>query len=327
MRYLAPLTLVLSATVGTQWVETQSGQLRIELIEIGRTFGADVSSNAVAVNHRGVVAINLARPGRPNAAYTWSASRGLRLHVEAAAPRDINNRGHLVGTTACEESGCTQSGFVWTPTTGVQNLGDFIPEAVNEKGDMAGTCTDTSTACVRIAGRVITIAPALSIAQDINEKGVVAGALMDEATDGRWHPFVWSPSEGLRLLDDSGAEHGSANAINDSGQAVGTLTRFENERPFTAATRWRRIGRIVATHPDPTVALGVNNIGRVVGYGGTDAGVAEYAILWRLGKIIALPRGSHTNAIAFDINNSGLVAGTGFSPNQNSTALIWRIHE
>jgi uncharacterized membrane protein len=323
------VAVLLVLTVGAERTQSQSEPLRIELIDFGRQFDASVAlSSAAAVNDRGVVVGTVDRVDGSRAVFTWTRANGARIRIEDASASDINNRGEIVGRRFCGGGCWPPAGFRWSGSTGLRDLGQFLPNAINESGDMAGECS--GRACASIARRLRMIAPLVSVANGINEDGAVAGSWYDEAA-ARNRPFTWSLATGRRLLDDSGADGGGAIAINDFGQVVGVLFRPFGDGHATVATRWRRIGRITAVHPNhSTQANAVNNIGRVAGHASAlDPGdeSSPYPILWRLGRVIKLPLGRYSAGVALDINSSNQIAGYLWGEGVRGTAVMWRVIE
>jgi probable HAF family extracellular repeat protein len=80
--------------------------------------------------------------------------------------------------------------------------------------------------------------------------------------------------------------NGSANGINDQGTIVGTSWHTDSSGNVTSQWAIRWIG-LVAYHLNWTTgfagALGVNNSGRIVGWGNTSTGVS-HAVLWQSGQ-------------------------------------------
>ena len=95
--------------------------------------------------------------------YVWDERLGFRIVIADAIARDVNDGGDVVGLQyGCgpETPGvsCEPRGFVWNESTGLQDLGAFWPETVDDNGDMQGTCRgeapDVVLACVMRGGTV-----------------------------------------------------------------------------------------------------------------------------------------------------------------------------
>jgi uncharacterized membrane protein len=313
MRYFAVVGLLF--TIGL--LDAQA-QRTIRHIDIG---GAYTRSFALAVNGHGLV-VGEGSMGDSHAMFTWTAARGLREVLPNASPADVNNRGQVVGTIACVE--CVERGFVWTASSGVRELGDFYPFAINESGDMAGECGADKRPCAMIGGQRF-ISASAGRATGINESGVVSGTRIIP-TSGAQRAFVWTRTGGRRELNHAPWGQGDARAINDFGQVVGALTGNPAgpEAGNFVAVRWREIGRITAVHTDPTVAFAVENHGWVVGLASSAAQNAIYPILWRNGRVTRLPLGVNgVSGYASDINESGVIAGVVSLANFTNRATVW----
>jgi hypothetical protein len=89
-----------------------------------------------------------------------------------------------------------RAGFSWSAAIGLKDLGNFFPYAVNNRGEMAGTCGE-STPCAVIGGSVVEIPvdSDFAIAFDISDRGVVAGWMygpVDEEGGRGPVAFTWS---------------------------------------------------------------------------------------------------------------------------------------
>jgi hypothetical protein len=293
----------------------------VRLIEIG-TPEPDRWFTPVALNSHGVV---LGMVGRNQdisrlSAYTWTRKGGFRFILNSAEPRDINDRGTIVGISrVCGSSGCEARGFMWTPSRGVRDLGDFWPHTINDKGSMAGYCQNRdfgSSPCARIGGRTHVFSGFDNIL-DINEHNVVVG--FTHGANGV-RAVMWSPGLGLRDLDGTSELGGVAFAINDGGMIVG-----EGKNPATTWTRnaaiWTPLGR--AEFPDPgSIAYGISNRGWIVGHA-----EGHRPALWLLGpRLVLLPVPADAMASSFNaalhVNNAGHIAGHVLVDGQER-ALFW----
>jgi probable HAF family extracellular repeat protein len=115
-------------------------------------------------------------------------------------------------------------------------------------------------------------------------------------------------------LTDLGTPEGRqcfASDLNNRGQAVGTIQRFETSFPFhvSHAFLWDS-GRLIdlgSLGGDWSTSIAINDRGQVVGGSATPDFGGEHAFLWEAGRMTDLgaPRGSSR---AFAINNRGQVA-------------------
>ncbi len=149
----------------------------------------------------------------------------------------------------------------------------------------------------------------------INNAGQVAGRT---AQGGRSVPYLWSPTTGLRVLPvPSGDPSGAATALNEAGVAAGYWSG-----PFVdRGMRWGNDGSFLELLPQNNQVMGINDAGQMVG--GPSGGVGY---LWQAdGSAVRLPSLDSTRPLApRDINNLGVVVGTGFVDNTNRLAFMWQ---
>jgi probable HAF family extracellular repeat protein len=164
----------------------------------------------------------------------------------------------------------------------------------------------------------------------INAQGLIVGS--DRDSGGVVRALVWNasdPTAAPLVLPDfgSGAE---ALGINDAGLIVGT--------DFTSALLWNAsdpTAAPVVLGPVPDFgasgqffATGINDSGRVVGYG-TGAGGFEAALLWSADDPAAEPAilsdaDPNGRPIAWSVNGQGEVVGNGNDPAAGTYhALLW----
>ena len=117
--------------------------------ELIGSFGSYQMTVPRAINDARQVAGYVTHSGTPSgfSAFLWSRRDGFHLLLQDAVATDINNRGDVVGWRfECVQepwgSSCASKGFIWNERTGFRDLGEFSPNAVNENGDMAGTCVN-----------------------------------------------------------------------------------------------------------------------------------------------------------------------------------------
>ena len=268
---------------------------RVDLTRIGSVPGAQFTT-PTALNDRGQVVLSVRIDGASHA-YLWTRQTGFELISPHAFPLDINNRGEVVGlSTSCLPTHCISTGFAWTAKHGFRDLGNFLPVALNERGDMAGNC---GTACAYVRGELRTFNGV--VASGINDHGDAVGF---DVNDDNETAFSWPRRGGVVPLGPNTAED-----INNAGTIVG------RSGPFAVA--WSRHGvRRTAPRLD-TVAVAINASGWVAG---TEFGeAAPRAFAWEPATNLFVhlgPEGSMAN----DINNRGEVVGT-----SNGDAVIWRL--
>ena len=141
---------------------------------------------------------------------------------QGGVANDINNHGTIVGHIVYK---CIPSGFMWTEADGDVDLGGFVPNAINDRGQMAGSCVEELSQnfqfrpCFWEDDSSITDlsdGARFGAAFDINDRGEVVGQVELSA-------FVWSPRTGTVRLPTElpGQSVASAAAINDRGLIAG----------------------------------------------------------------------------------------------------------
>jgi probable HAF family extracellular repeat protein len=179
----------------------------------------------------------------------------------------------------------------------------------------------------------------------INEQGEAVGQAETAATDTdgedfcgfgtnlTCRPFIWQNGE-KRALPTLGGNNGLATAINNRGQIAGkaqTKVADSGCPPYQIAPPvvWEK-GKAqqlptVAGDPDG-YALGINDLGQIVGGTGTCSAGDLHAVLWENGNVIELPNlGSISfGNEAFAINNRGEIVGEVSSPDGATFyAALW----
>jgi probable HAF family extracellular repeat protein len=147
-------------------------------------------------------------------------------------------------------------------------------------------------------------------------------------------PFLWQ-KEVMTPLATLGGKNGSANGINERGDAVGTA---ENAFPDTtclvgfvfAQTKpviWVRgdIKELPTIDGDPDgIATSVNEHGQVVGASGNCTSLS-HALLWQEGTVTDLGTLEGLQFVPLDINNAGQVVGFASSPDGTIlVAFLWQ---
>lgn len=281
------------------------------ITDIG-TFGGN-ESFAAQVNDRGEVAgvaanatadpYNFFGWGTQADAFLWRGGTAHDLGTLGgpdSAANWINNSGQVAGWAYTNDIPNSQTGiptnhpFLWEPRI----------KTMRDLGTIGGTNT--------------------SQLNGLNERGEVVGQ-MSIAGDIDYHAFVWT---GKRLIDlgTLGGPNSSAFAINDAGDVAGEAevssgcgSSFPH---FTHATLWRNDKKLdlgVLRGASYSFALGMNAKDQVVGFSGVCNGVFS-AFLWEHGSLVDLNSivGHHPKfhlGGAFGINDSGEIAGVGYTSN------------
>lgn len=184
---------------------------------------------------------------------------------------------------------------------------DSWAEDVNDLGQVVGAMSDT--AGVRHAffwdphGGLSILFGSESYANAINNHGEVVGQARDPA--GPWNAFIWNKANGLRFIPGMNG----ANDINDLGHVVGQVSGGR-------AALWDSVNGTTRTvcNDINSVALGINNLDQVVGYGRTTLPANNMvAFVWQngpYGGALTYLQNAGLGSVAEDINNDGRIVGT-----------------
>lgn len=244
----------------------------------------------------------------------------------------INDSGAVVGY--CTNGGSAERPVLWTPTGGMRDIGTLggdVAEAaaINNSGSVAGyselagdviyhAFLWTKTTAMEDLG---TLGGSSSFAHAINNVGQVVGESY-VAGNSEYHVFLWSQSTGMQDLGTlPGLTTCFGNAINDSGQVVGSCQQLPGASPgraflWTKATGMIDLGTLGG---ESSQARGINSSGEVVGLADTPDNVI-HAFYWTQNGGMQEIVTPGTASQAFAVNDSGEVAGA-FFPSQ--TAFIW----
>ena len=210
---------------------------------------------ATAINDRGDVAgAAMVTDGAGSYPFIWIAKEGLRLLDEFPGGRatDINNKGEVVGILPGGGSEM-DLGFLWSEAEGAVHLGTFLPDSINDKGLIGGSCSDWVTtipqACLWADGVITSIAlpspsgACCSMGIWVNEHGMSAGC----ALQGGCQPFVRTRRGELVLLDvPSDARIVQVHALNSRGETVGEAFSHDPYAPSTML-QWDAQGAVTYT--------------------------------------------------------------------------------
>jgi probable HAF family extracellular repeat protein len=267
---------------------------------------------------------------------------------DGSGAQGINSLGQVVGnsrTAPLINDPVPVHGYIWTATTGPQDLGALSGDAseahgINNNGQVAGEYYSVdANLLVTNEHAVVWTSPGVvqeighfpgddfSTASAINNNGQVVGVSQVLDSVGSGHPYIWSSSGGMQSVGAlaGGDGTGTATAINDSGQVVG-VTKGANGSSF--GYRWMSASGIENLGQfGPT---GINNSGDVIGESVVSSLSEVHAFLWRsatglqdLGK---LP--GRNTSIAFGVNSADNVVGWSFtttSPIPQSHAFLWTV--
>ena len=260
-----------------------------------------------------------------------------------ATGRGGNEMGQIVGLGFTE--GLSSRALLWSSLTAdpieLPGRGGYtVVSALNRHGvavgnDYATADPSSTTVAVRWVNgeRQALGVPtgwAGSMAADINDLGVVAGAAEDAQRIGA--PFIWTLNAGFVLLDmPTTSRGGNASRISECGAVAGFL--FGQETPHGRAFVWDAPGapaRELVTLPGgyTSGAYDINCIGEVAGYSndGTEPS-AIWAVKWRAnGAPIRLPNPADLDAIfswADGIDERGNVVGTVIREDDTRLPVLW----
>ena len=194
----------------------------------------------------------------------------------------INDSGQVVGVTL----GRGFHGFITGPNgIGMTGLGDSVPRAINDSGQVVGRYFPEGLTHAFITGPngigmtdLGTLGGPLSDAYDINASGQVVGGAeihRDNPAIGYTHAFITGPNGiGMTDLGTLGGYYSHANGINDSGEVVGVATTATGEYQSHSfifshggITDLSLLAPVVAAEWTNIVVTSINNNGQMVGYG------------------------------------------------------------
>lgn len=256
------------------WDVTAEGQV-LDLTDIAPP--GYVDSRARAVNDDGIILVG---------GYVSVPGKGLLtlpgFGVGSGLPVGLNDVGDIVGSAPHSDG--TDHGALWHVDvqgniSGPTDLGDFIPQDINDSGVMAG-----SQAIARFNGSTLEVTPLGLLAPNhvwievfaINNFDEVVGHSAEPAigSDGvpgvRFHAFLWRRIGGMIPLGDLGGATSSAYDINDAGQVVGeSLTSTGGQAGFLwqngAMVNLNNITDVGRGGKTLQIAYGINKTGHIVG--------------------------------------------------------------
>jgi probable HAF family extracellular repeat protein len=187
---------------------------------------------AFAINESGVVAGTAEWYDGTSRPVIWTdPGQAQELGLPGTA-NDINDRGHVVGTTAPQGVGVA---YLWDATNGVTILG--------------------------------TLGGSWSVANDVNSADEVVGT--SELADGTSHAFLWSNGTMIDLGALDGG-YSDAAAITDAGEVTGTYQGPSNEIRVYRWTRSEGMIDVGPRYADATdgatsLSTDLNSVGQIIG--------------------------------------------------------------
>ena len=279
--------------------------------------------------------------------FLWDARHGVQFIYPSgmyadnrawAIAFDINKHGEVAGYRSVGPG--STSAFVRDRSGTVLDLGPFVADGLNDRGQIAGSAVSPnfeSRAVVWTAETGTTDLGGMnSRAIDINNRGVIAGEVQGQAVI--WTDIgVWQE---LGILGDSpfgGPRFSSAHAVNDRGWVVGTSTAPAGGAfLWTPETGMENLGHLHAgLDISLSHALDINQQGTVVGeslgwilLAGEYEQVPPRAFVWTRGTgMMALddliPAGwSVTHVIAINDHGEILAAATDLTYGSSHTVVL-----
>lgn len=248
---------------------------------------------------------------------------------------DVNDKGIAVGEYT---DGNSYKAFTWSPKEGFKDLPQMgvygRAMSINNRGDIAGITRPNGDGHERglllRGGKAIELKPLEgylhSYARAINEKGQTVGRSYGADVEKPDLTTVWDAAGHptmVPLLE--GARGEEPTAINDKGEVVGVISLSNG-----LAGMFLYSGGKTIRLPDeggPSIALGLNNKGQIVGATSPSPTLGEHAFLCEGGKLTDLnellpPNSGWFLERAISINDRGEIVGDGFYKSRNQAFLL-----
>jgi len=216
------------------------------MVNLGTLSGGN-SSAAFEVNSSGMIAGDSFNSSGIVLATSWTNNKiknlGRLPKAQFTAALDVNDSNQIVGESVFTYSPTfTSHAFSWTSGTGMQDIGT-LPGGVT------------------------------SIANAINESGVIVGQSDGANTGGHWHAVMWDATKKIKDLGTiAGGNYSIAFAVNDSNVVVGYGNLANNA---AHAMRWisgsgmKDLNSLIPAGSGWVLinANAINKLGQITGYG------------------------------------------------------------
>ena len=165
-----------------------------------------------------------------------------------------------------------------------------------------------------------TVGGAFSVPHDINNLGQIVGQSQVSDSSGL-HAVLWSNGSVTDLTALAGGTGGSANAINDAGQIVGSNMGTGPSR----ATLWQNgNGTFLGANGVESAANDINQHGQIVGRSGPQAANAAHSAQWSSSDPATTKtvQSDASNGQAVAINNAGAIVGERYTADGTKPYLV-----
>ena len=248
---------------------------------------------------------------------------------------DVNDSGHVVGSSLNDPSYPTQRPFIYRDGS-MTSLGSFGGDygfaiGINNADQVVGLSrysNGVTHAFLWSNGTMTDLDPqtgGYSRASGINDLGQVTG--VSHAPGGVSRGFFWqdgSMSDLGDLLGGSG--HTTAFAINNLGQVIGysgAVGETETQPFIWQDSVMEHLGTLSGATGAANYARGINDLGQVVGVSGGRAFIWDSTRgMWDLNDLLHSSADAWNFTHAYDINDAGQIVGFGYNSDGVRRALL-----
>jgi len=305
------------------------------------TYLAAIKGDPQALNNNGQIAGVRYNVGPADGPHGFFYSDGTLVDVgllptsRGSIAHGLNDQGQVVGTSYPMDN--FLHAFLWqngqTSDLSTSALRFYEAYAINNGGQVAGTCGQFLHACLWDNGRVTDLGTIGNVsgnsqARDINDAMQVVGSSPGPA--GSEHAFLWQAGRMTDLGALSSTGSSSAYKINSMGQVVGQADVGTKQHAFL----WQNgqmtdLGTLPAPF-DNSQAADINISGQIIGESyapGATGPQTQHAFLYTGGKMYDLNTLIPSNSgwvleWARSINDRGQIVGTGQYNGQGGTFLL-----